>query len=77
MSLKGYKKQELKDMLSKLRLSEEGLKNDLEDRLQAYLDSIGSTLEDLPQLQDHFADLPVSPSTARKAARKSLAYLSS
>lgn len=77
MSLRGYKKQELKEMLTKLKLSEEGLKNDLEDRLQEYLDKIGSTLEDLPQLQEHFADLPTSPSTARKAARKSLAYVSS
>ena len=75
MSLKAYKKNELKEMLSKLSLSTEGLKNDLEDRMQEYLDKAGRSIEDVPELADHFIDVVASPSTARKA-RKSLALLS-
>lgn len=76
MSLRTYKKQELKEMCQKLNLNEEGLKNELEDRLQNYLDKSGKVLEDVPELSDHFIDMPLSPSTARKAARKSVALLS-
>lgn len=77
MSLRAYKKSELKEMCQKLNLSEEGLKNDLEDRLQDYLDQSGRDLEDVPELKHHFLEMPASPSTARKAARKSIAMLTS
>lgn len=75
MSLRAYKKQELKEMCQKLRLDDEGLKNDLEDRLQNYLDQSGRPIEDVPELSDHFTDLPVSPSKARRVVSKSLALL--
>lgn len=75
MSLRSYKKNELKEMCQKLNLDEDGLKVDLEDRLQDYLDARDLSIEDVPELQDHFIDLPVSPSTARKAARKSMAMI--
>lgn len=76
MSLRAYKKQELKEMCQQLKLNDDGLKNDLEDRLQNYLDQSGRQIEDVPELANHFADLPTSPSTARKVARKSMALLS-
>ncbi|CCG84951.1 protein of unknown function [Taphrina deformans PYCC 5710] len=76
MSLRTYKKSELKEMCQRLSLAADGLKNELEDRLQNYLDQSGKLIEDIPELADHFIDLPVSPSTAKKAARKSLALLS-
>lgn len=75
MSLKAYKKGELKEMLQKLKLADDGLKNDLEDRLQGYLDKAGSAIENLPELADFFTNLPTSPSTMRKAVRKSVAMI--
>ena len=72
MSLKNFKKQELKDMLEKLNLDASGFKPELEDRLSNYLDSKKLALEDIPELAEHF-DSPASPSTARKA-RKSIAH---
>ena len=75
MSLTTYKKRTLKEMCQKLNLNDEGLKSDLEDRLQDYLDTTGLSVEDVPELSDHFIELPISPSTARKGARKTMEIL--
>jgi hypothetical protein len=73
MSLKTYKKSELKTFAEKLGIDANGFKPELEDRLSAYLDDKKiDSIEDVPELADHFSELPTSPSTAKKA-RKSLA----
>ncbi|BFZ55346.1 hypothetical protein PYCC9005_002386 [Savitreella phatthalungensis] len=70
MSLAKYKKSELKEILDKLKLSTEGLKQEMEDRIDAYLQDKKQTLDDLPELKDFFNENVSSPV---KRARKSVA----
>ena len=76
MSLAKYKKSDLKDMLERLALATDGLKNDMEERLSGYLSEKGVALEDVPELASYFADVvgdKVVNSSPSKRVRKSVA----
>ena len=73
MSLSRYKKAELKDMLLRLDLDSEGLKPDLEQRLQNYLESTGRELDELEPLSDLFVEDSSSDKSPRKSGKKSMA----
>lgn len=76
MSLAKYKKSDLRDMLERLSLATDGLKNEMEERLSGYLNERKVALEDVPELASYFAEVVTDKlASPAKRARKSVAQV--